>query len=142
MTTIEQRLQAIEDRQALQDLLSTYLTALDKMSDLDLLLDCFTEDGVFDMTDLGYPRFEGKALLREFFIGVFAAMDNSAHYAANFKVNSLEQNLASAQTHAIGIGLPVDGDRVEFYVQYLLDFERVDSIWKIKSLRGQPLIPS
>ena len=35
MTTIEQRLQAIEDRQALQDLLSTYLTALDKMSDLD-----------------------------------------------------------------------------------------------------------
>lgn len=142
MKTIEQRIQVIEDRQALQDLLSSYLNALDNMSDVELLLGYFTKDGVFDMTGLGYPRFEGTAALREFLTGVFAGMANSAHYAANFKVNILEQDSAYAQTHAIGIGLPVEGERLEFYVQYLLDFERVESTWKIKSLRGLPLMPS
>ena len=131
----------VEDRQAIQDRLSTYLTALDRMTDIELLLSCFTDDGVFDMTDLGYPSVQGKPALREFFNDVFVRMANSAHYAANFMVNSLEQDRASAQTHVMGIGLPVEGDRVEFYVQYLLEYERINLAWKIKSLRGLPLMP-
>ena len=141
MPSLEQRLQSLEDRQALQELVSSYLIALDDAEDLEQLLSCFTEDAVFDMTALDYPIFEGMAALRELFTGAFASMNHSAHYATSFKIDSLAQDTASARTHAMGMGVPVDGDSVLFYVQYHLKFQRINSNWKIQSLRGQPLMP-
>jgi ketosteroid isomerase-like protein len=141
MPSLEQRIQTLEDRQALQELFSSYLIALDDAADLEQLLNHFTEDAVFDMTALDYPTFEGKAELRELFTGAFASMNHSAHYATNFKIDSLEQDRASARTHAMGMGVPVEGESVLFYVQYYLKFKRLNNSWKIHSLRGQPLIP-
>lgn len=142
MPSLEQRIQTLEDRQALQELVSSYLIALDDAADLEQLLNHFTEDAVFDMTALDYPTFEGKAALRELFTGAFASMNHSAHYGTNFKIDSLEQDRASARTHAMGMGVPVEGESVLFYVQYHLEFARIDATWKITSLRGQPLMPS
>lgn len=142
MPSLEQRIQTLEDRQALQELVSSYLIALDDAADLEQLLNHFTEDAVFDMTALDYPTFEGKAALRELFTGAFASMNHSAHYATNFKIDSLEQDRASARAHAMGMGVPVEGESVLFYVQYHLEFTRIDATWKITSLRGQPLMPS
>ena len=142
MPSLEQRLQSLEDRQALQELVSSYLIALDDAEDLEQLLSCFTEDAVFDMTALDYPIFEGMAALRELFTGAFASINHSAHYATNFKIDSLAQDTASARTHAMGMGVPVAGESVLFYVQYHLEFARINSSWKITSLRGQPLMPS
>jgi|TARA_B110000908_G_scaffold38167_1_gene45980 ketosteroid isomerase-like protein len=147
MPSLEQRIQILEDRQALQELVSSYLIALDDAADLEQLLNHFTEDAVFDMTALDYPTFEGMAALRELFAGAFASMSHSAHYATNFKIDSLEQDTASARTHAMGMGIPAaaastGSDSVLFYVQYHLEFARINSSWKITSLRGQPLMPS
>ena len=141
MKSLEQRIQTLEDRQALQELVSSYLISLDDAADLEQLLNHFTEDAVFDMTALDYPTFEGMAALRELFTGAFASMSHSAHYATNFKIDSLQQDRASARTHAMGMGVPVDGDSVLLYVQYHLKFQRINSNWKIQSLRGQPLMP-
>ena len=141
MPSLEQRIQTLEDRQALQELVSSYLIALDDAADLEQLLNHFTEDAVFDMTALDYPTFEGKVALRELFTGAFASMNHSAHYATNFKIDSLEQDKASARTHALGMGVPVEGESVLFYVQYYLKFKRLNNSWKIHSLRGQPLMP-
>lgn len=141
MPSLEQRIQTLEDRQALQELVSSYLIALDDAADLEQLLNHFTEDAVFDMTALDYPTFEGKAALRELFTGAFASMNHSAHYATNFKIDSLEQDRASARTHALGMGVPVEGESVLFYAQYYLKFKRLNNSWKIHSLRGQPLMP-
>ena len=99
------------------------------------------------MTALDYPIFEGMAALRELFTGAFASMSHSAHYATNFKIDSLEQDRASARTHAMGMGVPAaaaptGSDSVLFYVQYHLEFARINAAWKITSLRGQPLMPS
>jgi len=151
MPSLEQRIQTLEDRQALQELVSSYLIALDDAADLEQLLNHFTEDAVFDMTALDYPTFEGMAALRELFTGAFASMSHSAHYATNFKIDSLEQDRASARTHAIGMGVPAaaaatatntGSESVLFYVQYHLEFARINTSWKITSLRGQPLMPS
>jgi len=147
MPSLEQRIQTLEDRQALQELVSSYLIALDDAADLEQLLNHFTEDAVFDMTALDYPIFEGMAALRELFTGAFASMSHSAHYATNFKIDSLEQDRASARTHAMGMGVPAaaaptGSDSVLFYVQYHLEFARINAAWKITSLRGQPLMPS
>jgi hypothetical protein len=106
---------------------------------------------VFDMTALDYPTFEGMAALQELFTGAFASMSHSAHYATNFKIDSLEQDRASARTHAMGMGVPAaaaatatntGSESVLFYVQYHLEFARINTSWKITSLRGQPLMPS
>ena len=138
--TLEQRIQKIEDRLALQDLIADYLSAVDNLTDLDDVLNCFTDDAVFDMTAISYPRFEGIAALTEFFTNVFSGMKHSAHYATNFKLDLLEQDRASARTHALGVGVPHEGDSVTFYVQYVLEFARTGTGWKIKSFYCQPLI--
>ena len=149
MKSVEQRIQTLEDRQALQERVSSYLIALDDAADLEQLLSHFTEDAVFDMTALEYPIFEGMAALRELFAGAFASMSHSAHYATNFKIDSLDQDTAAARTHVIGMGVPAaaapaskGSESVLFYVQYHLEFARINDSWKISSLRGQPLMPS
>jgi len=141
MSTLEQRIQIIEDRQALQHLLSSYLVALDNLSDIEHTLSFFTQDAVFDMSAMAYTSCRGIEALREFFTGVFFNLTHSAHFATNFKIKSLGQNRASAQSHAIDMGQPAEGERVMLYVQYHLEFKRVDSGWKIQSFRGQPLMP-
>jgi hypothetical protein len=50
MLTIENRVQRIEDRAALQDVLTAYCNAVDSLSDMDGLLNCFTEDAVLDLS--------------------------------------------------------------------------------------------
>ena len=142
MPSFEQRIQNIEDRQALQELVSSYLIALDNAADVEQVLCCFSEDAVFDMTALDYPTFKGMAALRELFTGAFASMNHSAHYATNFKIDSLEENSASARTHAMGMGIPLEGGSVLFYVQYHLEFQRINQRWKMSSLRGEPLMPA
>ena len=142
MPSLEQRIQNIEDRQALQELVSSYLIALDNAADIEQVLCCFSEDAVFDMTALDYPTFKGMAALRELFTGAFASMSHSAHYATNFKIDSLEENSASARTHAMGMGIPLEGGSVLFYVQYHLEFQRINQRWKMSSLRGEPLMPA
>jgi ketosteroid isomerase-like protein len=151
MKSLEQRIQTLEDRQALQERVSSYLIALDDAADLEQLLSHFTEDAVFDMTALEYPIFEGMAALRELFAGAFTSMSHSAHYATNFKIDSLDQDTAAARTHVIGMGVPAEAasapeskgsESVLFYVQYHLEFARINDSWKISSLRGQPLMPS
>jgi len=142
MPSLEQRIQNIEDRQALQELVNSYLIALDNAADVEQVLCCFSEDAVFDMTALDYPTFKGMAALRELFTGAFASMSHSAHYATNFKIDSLEENSASARTHAMGMGIPLEGGSVLFYVQYHLQFQRINQRWKMSSLRGEPLMPA
>lgn len=142
MPSLDQRIQNIEDRQALQELVSSYLIALDNAADIEQVLCCFSEDAVFDMTALDYPTFKGMTALRELFTGAFASMNHSAHYATNFKIDSLEENSASARTHAMGMGIPLEGGSVLFYVQYHLEFQRINQRWKMSSLRGEPLMPA
>jgi ketosteroid isomerase-like protein len=141
MNTLEQRLQLLEDRQALQDTLTTYLVAVDDMTSVDDILNCFTEDVVFDMSGIGYPSFNGSVALGEFFTSVFNTMSHQAHYATNFHIDTLSANTASCRSHVIGKGATNESDEVCFYLQYLLDFQRSDEGWKICSFRGKPLMP-
>jgi ketosteroid isomerase-like protein len=141
MTSLEQRLQTLIDRQALQDSLTTYLVAVDDMASVDDILDCFTEDAVFDMTGIGYPCIEGSTALREFFCGVFDSMSHQAHYATNFHIDNITANAASCRSHVIGKGVTNDANEVCFYLQYQLEFKRSDDSWKICSFSGRPLMP-
>jgi hypothetical protein len=68
MGTIESRLKRIEDRFALQDVLNAYCNAVDSLSDIDGLLNCFMENAMFDLTGIGLPRLERHAEIRKFWV--------------------------------------------------------------------------
>ena len=141
MKSLEQRIQKIEDQQALQNVITDYLVAVDDLSDIEAVLSCFTSDATFDMSGINYPTFEGHGALRLFSTEVFSSMSHHAHYATNFKIDSLTQDNASARTHVIGMGVTNGGEDVLFYLQYHLDYQRTQQGWKISSFRGHALLP-
>tara|TARA_B110000114_G_scaffold4224_1_gene4252 strand:- start:240 stop:530 length:291 start_codon:yes stop_codon:yes gene_type:complete len=85
---------------------------------------------VFDMSAMAYPSCHGIDALPECFTGVFSNLTHSVHFVANFKIKPLEDNSASGQSYAIAMGQPVEGERVMVYVQYHLEFKRVDVVGK------------
>jgi len=139
--TAEDRLKRIEDREALQDLLTAYCTAVDSLSDIEGLLNCFTEDAVFDLAGINLPRFEGHAQIRKFFTQVFTDMSHHAHYITNFAVDRLEADDAACRAYVIGMGATHDGRSVLVYVRYHLGFVRTPGGWKIKSFSEAALMP-
>lgn len=65
----------VEERFALQDLLTDYCTAIDARSDMEGLLACFTDDAVWDGSALDLPRLDGHAAIRGFFAHVSYRLD-------------------------------------------------------------------
>jgi ketosteroid isomerase-like protein len=141
MSSIEERLRAIEDRQALEDVLIRYCTAVDSLSDMNLLLSCFTEDAVLDLGGIGLPKFVGHAAIRGFFDRVFTDMTHHAHFNSNFAVKSLTDNAASCTAYVMGMGNSRDGNSVLVYVFYMLDFARTPSGWKICKFAERAMMP-
>lgn len=138
---LEKRLQALEDRQAIEQVITDYLVAVDDLSSVDAVMNVFTDDAVFDMSRIGYANIAGAPAIREFFDGVFAGMSHQAHYATNFSLDTLQGDLAQCRTHVIGMGVTADGDEVCFYLQYHLEMRRESGIWKLATFRGKPLMP-
>jgi ketosteroid isomerase-like protein len=141
MATLEQRVQQLEERQALQDVITAYLIAVDDRADVDAVLNCFSKDPVFDMTGIDFPRLEGRKALREFFTDTFNGMTHHAHYATNFSLDRLEGDEAACRTHVIGLGVTREGGDIRIYLQYHLNFVREAGEWKISNFRGTALMP-
>lgn len=141
MATLEDRLKAVEDRLALQDVTNAYCAAVDSLSDMDGLLNCFTEDAVLDLSGLNLPRFQGHGEIRGFFGQVFEDMTHHAHFATNFAVDRLEGDEASCHAYVIGMGVARDGRDILVYVRYHLDFARTQTGWKMTSFDEAVLMP-
>ena len=131
----------LEDRFALHDLLNAYCFAVDKLADVDGMLSLFTEDAVYDLTDIGMLRTEGHAGIRAFFEGVFSYMTHHAHYATNFAVQSYNGDTASIRGYVFAMGNSNDGNTVTVHVDYYLDCVRTATGWKIKRFYEKPLMP-
>jgi len=139
--SVEQRLKALEDRQALEQLVTDYLLAVDDLSNVDAVMEVFTQDAAFDMSGIGYANIQGASAIRSFFDDVFASMRHHAHYATNFSLDELEEDRAICRTHVIGMGITNEGKDVLFYLQYHLEMRRESETWRISLFRGTPLMP-
>lgn len=132
----------VEDRIALQDLMTEYCYAVDKLTDLDDLLDLFTDDAVLDFSDIGLPAMNGKARFREFYQTVFADMTDHQHYITNFRVASYSGDTAVMTAYVQGLGRAKDGNTVEVHVRYRMDCLKVGDAWKCSAyyiLKGMPM---
>jgi ketosteroid isomerase-like protein len=141
VSNLERRIQLLEDRLALQDVLTAFCNAVDSLSDLDGLLNCFTADAVFDLSGISLPCFEGRDAIRGFFVQVFADMSHHAHCASNFTVDLLTDTSAQSRAAVIGTGATKDGRSVLVYVRYFLDYRRIGADWKISRLSEAALMP-
>ncbi len=139
--SVEARLRAVEDRFALQDVLNAFCNAVDSLADMEGLLNCFTEDAVFDLTGIGLARHTGHPEIRNFFAQVFNDMSHHAHLSANFTVDRLDGDRSECRAAVLGTGATHDGRTVLVYVRYFLDFVRTRSGWRIERLREAALMP-
>ncbi|MFA7585005.1 MAG: nuclear transport factor 2 family protein [Novosphingobium sp.] len=133
----------LEERIALEDLMIDYCYAVDKLTDIDQLLDLFTEDAVLDLSDIGLPAMHGRAEYRKFYEGVFADMTHHTHYISNFRLASYEGTKATMFAYVQGLGRSKDGNEVIVHVRYQMDCVKQGDSWKCERyyIRGGMPMP-
>ena len=131
MSDLEKRVRAMEDRIALEDVLLAYYAAVDTLHDLDGLVECFTPDAVFDVTDLGLSKLEGRGAIRDFFRGVFEDTAHHAHHVSNFRISRLTENEATAHGYVIGTAEGRSGIKVFVHCCYDIEYVRTDAGWHL-----------
>lgn len=134
-------IQALQDRFALQDLLTAYCYAVDRLDDVDGLLDLFTPDAEYDLSGIGLLKTKGHEGIRTFFTRVFKDMAHHAHYNSNFTIQKLDGDTASTRAYVTGMGIAKDGNSVTVHVDYYLDCVRTENGWKIARFYEEALIP-
>ncbi|MBU6269549.1 MAG: nuclear transport factor 2 family protein [Sphingomonadales bacterium] len=132
----------IEERIALQDLMTDYCYAVDGLNDVEELLALFTEDAVLDFSDIGLPAMHGRAEHRKFYEGVFADMSHHTHYISNFRLVSYDGDSAVMRSYVQGLGRSNDGNEVQVHVRYRMDCVKRAGAWKCQAyyiLAGMPM---
>jgi len=132
----------LEERVALEDLMTDYCYAVDTLTDLDALLDLFTDDAVLDFSDIGLPAMPGKDEFRKFYERVFADMTHHQHYLSNFRIESFAQDTAATRAYVQGLGRAKSGDEVHVHVRYRMECVKEGGRWKCSRYQifaGMPL---
>jgi hypothetical protein len=83
MTTLEQRIQVLEDIEAIRKLKAKYCAACDADHDPDLLGPLFAQNATWEASIMG--KAEGREAIKSFLgaVGTSGRIRNSAHYAIN-----------------------------------------------------------
>ncbi|MGO4169559.1 nuclear transport factor 2 family protein [Novosphingobium sp. YAF33] len=129
------------EKNALEEVVTNYCVAVDKLDDLDFMMTNFTEDAVLDLTGLQLPRFEGHEQIRGFYAQVFADMSHHMHVLTNFRVVALNGNDATIYAYINGLGRSKSGIDVQVYVYYDLDLRKENGAWRISRFYEAPQMP-
>jgi ketosteroid isomerase-like protein len=85
LAQLEQRVQALEDVNAIRHLKARYATYCDDQYNAEGIAVLFTEDAVWESRGLG--RFEGRDAIREFFRGASQLFTFAIHYSLNGQID-------------------------------------------------------
>ena len=131
----------IDDRIALQDLMTDYCYAVDRLDDIDGLLALFTPDAVLDFSAIGLPLMKGHGEIRRFFAAAFAEMSHHAHYISNFRPIRYDGDTGAMTAYVTGLGRSKDGNTVDVKVQYTFDAVRTADGWKARGYSMFSMMP-
>lgn len=141
---MEQRVQALEDQQAIQRVLTNYSAYLDARN-FDGYVGLFTPDGVWQN---GATRREGRTEIRAMLTGLFGEPDpdfvnlSSFHQIGNFEID-VDGDTAHAKSRFVFVMRGKDGSPTpELSGQYEDDLVRVDGAWKIKHRVDHTIMPT
>lgn len=133
--TLEQRIQRLEDIEALKTLKYRYAEYCDSDYNPDLLAPLFTEDAIWDGDVLG--RAEGRDAIRAFFAVASKAMPFAIHHVSNPAIE-IDGDRATGTwllwqpcVHASGPALWIAG-------RYQDEYRRVDGVWRFASVTIRP----
>ena len=132
----------LEERFALQDLMTDYCYAVDALTNVNELLDLFTDDAVLDFSDIGLPAMPGKPTFTKFYESVFEDMAHHTHYISNFRVESYTSENAIMRAYVQGLGISKDGNEVLVHVRYRMTCVKTANGWKCQRyqiLKGMPM---
>lgn len=128
--TIDQRLDFLETRFALRDLVSDYCHGFDK-HDFDRFLNIWWEDAVWE---IGPPfgDFTGHdGITRAVREILWPAWAQSSHYTTNLRLTPQGPDVVGGICDVYCIGTTSDGQAQTVAATYVDRFERRDGIWRI-----------
>jgi ketosteroid isomerase-like protein len=136
--TLEQRVQALEDREAIVKLKARYVNYNDggwngpTHTNPQAVADMFVEDGVWDgRPSSGYAK--GRKEIRQLFEG-FGAVPFIVHYVTN-PIIEVEGDFATGHWHAL-VTMTVPGGQALWTLGlYIEEYARTADGWKFKSLK-------
>ena len=129
MATLEQRIQKLEDRAEIQDLVARYFKVTDD-DDEQALAECFTRDARFIAT--GFEGGVGREGVMTFLKSARSTMQQTVHTPNYVHIDFHGSDAADGTVMAhleIGIG----GTTVYAAVRYLDTYAREDGKWRIAS---------
>ena len=136
MPSVEERLQAIEDIEAIRRLKIRYAELCDDGFDPDALVALFTVDGVWDAGEFG--RFVGPAEMRAYWSETAAVTQFALHYMANHVVD-VEAGGSEARGRCYLLGTATR-EKQAYWMAARFDerYRKVDGLWLFAEMKLQP----
>jgi len=135
------RLQDIEDRLAILALQVDYARAADSF-DGDLYASVFTEDGVLDASQCGFPVARGRQQIAAVMNDAFRQQTHNIHLTTNQRVLTIDGDRAAGFAYFFQRSLLKNGGRTEFAGRYDDDYRRTAAGWKISRRVLIELLPT
>ncbi|QUT06852.1 nuclear transport factor 2 family protein [Sphingobium phenoxybenzoativorans] len=126
MSNLEERIQKIEDRFAIEDLVSRYFVASDD-NDFEVLEDSFAKDGIF--TGPGFSGGSNRAEVMEFVRAFRANVGQTVHALNSVTVEFLDADRATGVVGA-HIELSMGGRTLFGAFRYYDDYVREEGRWR------------
>lgn len=134
--SIEQRVQRLEDRAAIAELMHAYCRLADQL-DAPAMMETFTEDCIASYVE-GQPPLQGRAAVRAALAGFLECVVGGSHYIANLElVFESDDRVAGAMYMYSWQRFRVSGITADCHRwgRYEARFERTEAGWKISCLR-------
>ena len=130
--SLEERLQVLEDVEAVKKLKARYTLAVDAR-DTEGIVSLFTADAVWDGGSFG--RYEGADAIRSFFRAVPERLSFFVHYVSNPLIE-IDGNRATGTWYLLEPCTFAEGDRAVWgSARYEERYRRVGSEWKFEEMR-------
>ena len=128
MATLEERVDVLENIEAIRRLKIEYAQACDDGYDQDRIAECYTEDGVFDTGEFG--RHEGRETIRELFTGQEDVFQFALHNVLGHTV--YVEPFADTATGSVYLFQPctVEGEARWFAATYDEEYRKEDGKWR------------
>ena len=135
MATLEERLQRLEDIEAIRDLKIRYAQYCDEMYNPEKIGPLFVEDAVWE--GAGFGPFVGRQAIKDFFAGVSSAFTFALHYTLGHQIDVDPSGKTAKGTWYIFMPATINGGAVFMGAQYADDYVKRDGRWFFKHVRVQ-----
>lgn len=131
----------LEDRIELLDLMHRYCWHSDRR-EVDQVVALFTADAVFDETEIGLPRAEGRHAVKAMIESGLATVEHLIHYVTNHMVNDFTADTASGICFFLAEVLFKDSSHARVFGYYDDRYVKVDGQWRFRSRHVVRMMPT